>query len=704
MLIGWKSGLLSAHLMKDIGHSIASTTTAHPMSIVLVAGIILGSLTMAIPPNRKKDDFKIGLGSKTPFKTKVRLYIRNKLEEFHNTPIQTKQHAVGVTLALAALVYVMSWLASTIDQRTVLPFLGVVGLILVVNRINAAMLDHQRRVNYVTKLSNLDIFQDRLRAMFYRAEGDSSKPGLNRRAPLMLIQMDMTGLKAFNEIVSRDPNTQKQVSGSNEYGNEALRNTAHVLRDAVKSWGVDAQAFHTGGDEFAILARIQNVPKALELLGRLYEDPRIKPLLLKDPRDPNKKTLAGTIRMGIAMSRRPGQTRENLLREADIALRISKSMGKSMGDSPTLTNNIDTITVYPFIFQEGREDIDAQRVAHRVLIELGDSLSPEIKELTINSVREASASRRQSIHQMPEYLGTISDTALAVEEFLAHKNPPSPEELLNLLSLLQHTEAEPIQSTRPTAAARMTEQQLFYQAHRMSAPEQKYDAIRALADAMVAKEMDPAPVMNTIDLLIKRLNGKLSIQSAERVLNKALEKSHAMVLQGIDPTPGFRNALHALDSTTLAGVLQVIDQADKDQRSALLWLENIVPTLAGAFLLAYQGHNSLLTAWSAVVAAIITHELGHWLFTPSKKDSLSITREGIFIHTGGLPLAEAMGPGLGLVSGVALLLTGIPPLVGTVFIILNGLSLISTQKWTGRSSDGDRLGLPQALGALASAA
>ena len=340
MVIAWKAGAFSAHLYRPIIEAIR----AHPtLSLVSAAAVIITGLSTAILPSLSKVPVKSELiGSKTPRRVKWRLALQEKFNIFKLAPFDSRWHLGGVYVGFSLIVGGMIWLAEIIKVGQVAPFLILVGGMLLVQQLNGYRIRMREQLNGVTKLPNVVPFDIALDAWFKRAEG-GNPDAANRRAPLFLFYLDMTGLKGYNE----DPS----AGGSMAAGDEALRNVAEILKDVARDWdkNVDVMVSHFGGDEFAIIARLKDSATAVELAKRIYEHPRLSPIIVQDPRNKKKKIISGQLRIGIAGSRSAANTVE-LKDHADWALRESKKLGKKNGTRPsslTPAVNQNTIVVYP---------------------------------------------------------------------------------------------------------------------------------------------------------------------------------------------------------------------------------------------------------------------------------------------------------------------------------------------------------------------
>ncbi|HEY1357161.1 MAG TPA: EAL domain-containing protein [Thermoleophilaceae bacterium] len=156
---------------------------------------------------------------------------------------------------------------------------------------------HQAYHDPLTDLPNRELFVERLDLALRRSERTAK--------PVGVLFLDLDGFKAVNDRLGHAA------------GDDLLREVAHRLRDTLR--GIDAIA-RFGGDEFAIL---------LEDLSEVAEADRVAARLVETLRAPyrlgtHEITLSASV--GVATALGP---REDLLRDADLAMYQAKGTGKN---------------------------------------------------------------------------------------------------------------------------------------------------------------------------------------------------------------------------------------------------------------------------------------------------------------------------------------------------------------------------------------
>jgi diguanylate cyclase (GGDEF)-like protein len=177
----------------------------------------------------------------------------------------------------------------------------------------------------LTQLSNRLMFQERLRKAIAAAR--SAGQGF------ALLCLDLDGFKLINDMHGHG------------FGDSLLVGVAQRLRESVREHDTVARM---GGDEFAIIQRIDNPPdEAIALAKRLIETVT-QPFQLA-----GRQALVG-ISIGIALSTEHGESPDQLLRNADHALYRAKKAGRKTWCvfDPSMEANMQE----PFLVEQDLKD------------------------------------------------------------------------------------------------------------------------------------------------------------------------------------------------------------------------------------------------------------------------------------------------------------------------------------------------------------
>jgi len=158
-------------------------------------------------------------------------------------------------------------------------------------------LSHQAFHDSLTGLANRALFKDRLQQSLARAARRQEKPAI--------LFLDLDGFKSINDSLGHAS------------GDELLALVASRLRPFVRTGDTMARL---GGDEFAILLEdTEEVSASIRVAERIID-------ALKEPFALKQQEIFISASIGIASF--SGDTPEELLRNADIAMYIAKSEGK----------------------------------------------------------------------------------------------------------------------------------------------------------------------------------------------------------------------------------------------------------------------------------------------------------------------------------------------------------------------------------------
>jgi diguanylate cyclase (GGDEF)-like protein/PAS domain S-box-containing protein len=175
-------------------------------------------------------------------------------------------------------------------------------------------LEHNLFHDALTGLPNRRLFLDRLQRLFVQAR---RKPG--QHCALLLANIDH--FKVFNERLGTAAGDQilqelaRRISNSLRQSDTVARDKAEVLAEPVLS--------RLGGDEFTILLDAVSDPSDAMRAARRIQAAVAEPLCS------GKHEMRASVSIGIALSTETHERPEDLLKDADIALRRAKALGGS---------------------------------------------------------------------------------------------------------------------------------------------------------------------------------------------------------------------------------------------------------------------------------------------------------------------------------------------------------------------------------------
>lgn len=175
-------------------------------------------------------------------------------------------------------------------------------------------LEHNLFHDPLTGLPNRRLFLDRLANAFARVRRDSG-----RSYALLLANVDH--FKVFNESMGTKAGDYVLIEMGRRLAAELRQD--ETIRGASTGRSSDAVLFRLGGDEFAILLESVGDPSdAMRVAGRIQT-------AVADPIFLESREVRASVSVGIAMST-VAQTRpEDVLKDADVALRRAKALGGS---------------------------------------------------------------------------------------------------------------------------------------------------------------------------------------------------------------------------------------------------------------------------------------------------------------------------------------------------------------------------------------
>lgn len=209
---------------------------------------------------------------------------------------------LGLTIGLIALLIIASGLsAAWADRKLESKERDLV-------RVNALLsqLDHARAS--LQQAAHYDALTDLLnRRGFNQVFAEKLQEHIQCNEALAVMFLDIDHFKRINDSLGHDA------------GDEMLKVVAERIRSTVRDHDVIARL---GGDEFCILVSLRSGDEARQLAHRVMEK-------MKDPIALFGRSLVMTTSIGISLLPEDGQTCEELLKHADLALYQSKGSGRN---------------------------------------------------------------------------------------------------------------------------------------------------------------------------------------------------------------------------------------------------------------------------------------------------------------------------------------------------------------------------------------
>jgi len=209
---------------------------------------------------------------------------------------------------------ILESMASTIRDEK-----GDVGKLVIVNRDVTErkraeeQLEHRSSHDALTGLPNRRLFLDRLQHLFARAQRSPE-----RQHAVLFVDLD--GFKVFNDTMGPPVGDRVIVEIAERLG-ACVRHDDTVSRPQNESPPMDPVLSRMGGDEFTILLEeVSDPSNAMRVAKRILS--AVAETFLVEGRE--VRTSAS---VGIALSKSTHERAEDLLAEADVAMRRAKAMG-----------------------------------------------------------------------------------------------------------------------------------------------------------------------------------------------------------------------------------------------------------------------------------------------------------------------------------------------------------------------------------------
>jgi diguanylate cyclase (GGDEF)-like protein/PAS domain S-box-containing protein len=176
-------------------------------------------------------------------------------------------------------------------------------------------LEHNSFHDALTGLPNRRLFLERLQHLFLRAQRSPERH-------YAVLFVDLDSFKVFNNSMGPALGDQVIVEIGKRL-NICLRNDDTVSRPLNEFLTTDAVLSRMGGDEFTILLEEVSDPSNAMRVAKRILSVVAEPLLVKG------REIITSASVGIALSVSAHQRAEELLQEADVAMRRAKAMGGS---------------------------------------------------------------------------------------------------------------------------------------------------------------------------------------------------------------------------------------------------------------------------------------------------------------------------------------------------------------------------------------
>jgi diguanylate cyclase (GGDEF)-like protein/PAS domain S-box-containing protein len=214
-----------------------------------------------------------------------------------------------------------SWRVIESVASTIRDAKGAVAKLVIVNRDITErkraeeQLEHNLFHDPLTGLPNRRLFLDRLESAFVAAHRDPE-----RSYALLLANIDH--FKVFNEAAAGD---QLLLEISRRLAAHLRRNDT-IARHEGTSTGAEAVLFRLGGDEFTILLDAIVDPSDAMRVARRIQAAVAEPLLIES------REMRASVSIGIALSAPTHERPEDVLKDADVAMRRAKALGGSRSE------------------------------------------------------------------------------------------------------------------------------------------------------------------------------------------------------------------------------------------------------------------------------------------------------------------------------------------------------------------------------------
>lgn len=214
-----------------------------------------------------------------------------------------------------------SWRVLESIASTICDAKGEVAKLVIVNRDITERKQAEQKLEHhlfhdpLTDLPNRRLFLDRLQSSFVRAQRDCERP-----YALLLVNVDH--FKVFNETMGSTAGDQILLEIGRRLG-EHLRQDDTIARCESGGHVGEAVLFRLGADEFTILLDAVGEPSDALRMAKSLQAGVAEPLLVES------REVRASVSIGIALSTKTHKRPEDVLKDADIAMRRAKALGGS---------------------------------------------------------------------------------------------------------------------------------------------------------------------------------------------------------------------------------------------------------------------------------------------------------------------------------------------------------------------------------------